>query len=116
MTDDVRERLRHILEEIAHARLWTGEHNLQAFRNDLKTAYAVIRCLEIIGEAVKNLPHELRRSYPQIPWGAIAGMRDKLIHDYPHVDLQRVYETVQRDLTPLETTVQKMLSDLVVDR
>lgn len=112
MTSEVRDRLRHILEAIDHARQWIGDYDLQAFCNDLKTVYAVVRCLEIIGEAVKHLPTELRRSYPQIPWSAIAGMRDKLIHDYPHVNLQRVYETVQQDLAPLEATVQQILSEL----
>jgi uncharacterized protein with HEPN domain len=62
----------------------------------------VIRNLEVIGEATKNLSAELRASNPEVPWRQIAGMRDVLIHDYLKVNLARVWRTVVSDLPPLQ--------------
>ncbi|MCS6920108.1 MAG: DUF86 domain-containing protein [Fimbriimonadales bacterium] len=109
---DAQSRLQHILREIRNARDFVGDLDFEAFRQDLKTTYAVIRCFEIIGEAVKKLPRTLRKAYSQIPWVKVAGMRDKLIHDYEYVDLQRVYDTALRELPVLEQVVMQMLQDL----
>ena len=62
----------------------------EEFVKDTKTVYAVIRAIEIIGEAVKNIPEDVRNKYPEIPWRAMAGMRDKVIHAYFGVKLERV--------------------------
>lgn len=69
----------------------------------------VVRNLEVIGEATKNLSTELREANPAIPWRQIAGMRDVLIHDYLKVNLSRVWLTVTTDLPELRTTVTKLL-------
>ena len=69
----------------------------------------VIRNLEVIGEATKNLSEELRASNPSIPWRQIAGMRDVLIHDYLKVNLSRVWRTVESDLPPLDAAVKRLL-------
>ncbi len=74
--------------------------------------YAVRLALEIIGEAVKKIPRTARERYPQVPWREVAGMRDKLAHEYFGVNLQRVWQTVQDDLPILEITVGQMLADL----
>ena len=70
----------------------------------------VVRNLEVIGEATKNLSTELREANPAIPWRQIAGMRDVLIHDYLKVNLSRVWLTVYTDLPDLRTTVTRLLN------
>jgi uncharacterized protein with HEPN domain len=84
-----------------------------AFVADDKTTFAVIRGLEIIGEATKMIPDSLRQTYPIVPWKAMAGMRDKLIHHYFGVDLQVVWETAVNDLPPLLPQIKQILADLL---
>jgi uncharacterized protein with HEPN domain len=77
-----------------------------------RTHYAVIRALEIVGEATKNIPIEIRDRYPTVPWRLMAGMRDKLIHDYISADLNKVFETVLTDLPVIKTAIAQVLVDL----
>ena len=70
----------------------------------------VVRNLEVIGEATKNLSNELREANPSIPWRQIAGMRDALIHDYLTLNLSRIWLTVSTDLPDLRTTVTRLLN------
>ena len=72
---------------------------------------AIIRKLEIIGEAVKQISDATRQRRPEIPWKQIAGMRDRLTHAYFGVDLGLVWRVVERDLQPLETAVEALLAD-----
>lgn len=80
------------------------------FQEDEKTIFAVIRALEIVGEATKCLPDTLRSAYPQIPWKAMAGMRDKLIHQYTGVDLHVVWKTATEDIPALLPQIQHIYS------
>jgi len=75
-------------------------------------ALAFERVMEVLGEAVKRLPAELRQKHPQVPWRLVAGMRDKISHGYDAVDYQTLWETVQRDVPVLLTTVEQMLHDI----
>lgn len=70
---------------------------------------AIIRQLEIIGEATKRLSQDLRRQHPDIPWRRIAGLRDVLIHDYMGVDVIAVWQVTQNDIPPLKTAIQTIL-------
>lgn len=84
----------------------------EEFAQDEKTIFAVIRAIEIIGEAVKNIPDDIRREYPAIPWRGMAGMRDKVVHGYFGVNLKVVWETVQERIPEVKPLFEKMLKDL----
>jgi uncharacterized protein with HEPN domain len=81
----------------------------EQFAVDDKTVFAVLRALEVIGEAARNIPSALRDEQPQIQWREIAGMRDKLIHQYFGVDLKVVWKTLGEDLPPLRAAVVALL-------
>ncbi len=81
------------------------------FEADDKTVYAVIRALEVIGEATKNIPRSEQQKYPRVPWRRMAAMRDKLIHGYFGVNLRRVFDTVREELPPIRDAVESILSD-----
>jgi uncharacterized protein with HEPN domain len=84
----------------------------EEFIQDDKTAFAVVRALEIIGEAVKNIPDDIRKNYPEIPWKDMAGMRDKVIHEYFGVKLSIVWIAVKEEIPPLKPIFEKILRDL----
>jgi len=84
----------------------------EEFIRDDKTAYAVVRAIEIIGEAVKNIPGNVRNNYPEIPWKDMAGMRNKVIHEYFGVKLNIVWRTVKEEIPPLKPLFEKILKEL----
>src|SRR5437870_4576224 len=86
--------------------------NASTFAADEKTVYAVVRALEIIGEAAKSIPTAVRRAYPAITWRAMAGMRDKLTHEYFGVNRQVVWRTVQDDLPGLRSKLRPIIVEL----
>jgi uncharacterized protein with HEPN domain len=104
--------LRDILDAADKAEQFAREMDLAQFVADEKTHFAVIRALEIIGEATKNVPLHVRKRYPEVPWREMAGIRDKLIHDYFGVDLRVVWKAVQEDLPPLRAQMARVVADL----
>ena len=81
------------------------------FTKDDKTVFAVVRGLEIIGEAAKNIPSDVREKYAIIPWREMAGMRDKLTHNYFGVNLLVVWKTATQDIPALVPLVRQILLD-----
>jgi uncharacterized protein with HEPN domain len=73
---------------------------------------AVVRCLEIIGEAVKNVPEQIRLQYPEVPWRKMAGMRDKVIHFYVGVDYKIVWQVATKDLPALKSSLNQIFSKI----
>ncbi|WP_456370593.1 HepT-like ribonuclease domain-containing protein [Thermodesulfatator atlanticus] len=102
--------LRHILQECEFLIENSQEIEYDKFLNDPVLMRAFVRSLEVIGEAVKNLPEEFRKKHSAIPWKEIAGMRDKLIHEYFGVDYEVVWETVKRDIPVLRVQVEEILA------
>ena len=82
------------------------------FAQDSKTVFAVVRAIEIIGEAVKNMPKDIREKHPEVPWKGMAGMRDKVIHGYFGVDMKVVWDTVKKRIPEVKPLFEKILRDL----
>lgn len=101
--------LEHVLESFSRILDYMDNVNFDAFLNDEEKQDAVIRKIEVAGEAVKRLSPAFKESNPDIPWRAIAGMRDKLIHDYFNVDLETVWETAMKDVPELLTKLSSLL-------
>ncbi len=100
------------LQSIEEIEAFTEDMDFEDFVSDRKTVNAVIRSLEVMGEAVKNLPPEIRDKYREVPWRYIAGMRDKLIHEYHGVDLEIVWEVIVEEIPPLKPHFEKILKEL----
>ncbi len=101
--------LQDIIEAIAKAESFVDGMALDDFKKDDKTLYAVIRALEVIGEAVKKVPSTVRHKHKNIPWKEMAGMRDKLIHEYFGVKPNVVWHTVKRDLPQVKPLLEAVL-------
>jgi len=91
MLRDITVYLTDILTNMTEARNFIGSMSYDEFMADRKTSYAVIQCLEIIGEATKKVPEEIRALRPTVPWKLMAGMRDKCIHAYFGIKLKTVW-------------------------
>ena len=86
--------------------------NFDQFANDRKTVDAVVRNLEIIGEATKRIPKRIRNKYPEIDWKAIIGMRNIIVHEYFGVRLEIVWKTIKERLPELKNKIEKILKEV----
>lgn len=112
MKRDVSIYLKDILENMERAENFVKDAGYDEFVKDEKMHYAVIRCIEIIGEAAKHMPKNMKEKYPSIPWKDIAGMRDKVIHFYFGVNLESVWETVKEDIPKIKPLFKKVFEEL----
>jgi uncharacterized protein with HEPN domain len=107
--------LRDILDAASKARDFVAGMTREEFEADDKTVFAVVRALEIVGEASKNVSAEIQDRAPEVPWRAMAGMRDKLIHAYAGVNLAVVWRTVHEELPNATEHIDRVLTELDAD-
>ena len=100
-----------ILDAMDKAEILLADVTYDQFAGDFRIHYAVVRALEIIGEATKRLPSSLRDEYPAIPWKGMAGMRDRIIHGYDMVDYEIVWNTVKQVIPHVRPLLQQIMVD-----
>jgi len=99
-----------ILDAMEKAEILLTDVTYEQFAGDFRIHFAVVRALEIVGEATKRLPSSLRDQYPAVPWKEMAGMRDRIIHGYDTIDLQIVWNTVKQDIPHIRPLLQQILA------
>jgi len=104
--------LKHILEATSNIEKFVEGLTKEGFFENVEKQYAVLRGLEIIGEATKNLSRDLKAKYRGIPWREVAGMRDKLIHQYFGVNLELVWVTIKDKLPEFKKQILKILKEI----
>jgi uncharacterized protein with HEPN domain len=104
--------LQDILQECKNVKLFTKDITYEEFTDNLEKVYAVAKAFENIGEAVKQLPKELTKKYPHIPWSEVAKMRDVLTHHYFGVDDKVLWDTLSDDFNEFEDVIKEILQSL----
>ena len=112
MTRDMRLYIQDILESIEAIEEYVQSTTEEQFYRNRQVQDAVLRRLEIIGEAVKNLDEDFRNRYPEIPWKKVAGLRDVLIHEYFGVSLKRVWWVIKIDLVDLKLQISRIWEEI----
>jgi len=102
-------RLRHMVETAREAVAMIEDKEMADLRSERMLELSLIRLIEVFGEAAARVTHEGQAKYPSIPWHQIVGMRNRLIHGYDQVDLHILWDTIEIDLPPLITELEKIL-------
>lgn len=109
---DIPQLLEDMLDCVLAIQQYTSGLSENAFKMNRMAQDAVIRRFEILGEAATQVPQDYRQQHPEIPWGFMAGMRNRLIHGYFLVDLDVVWRTIQNDIPLLEAPLRQLLQQL----
>lgn len=104
-----REYLADIQDSLKQIEQYVHEYTFEQFVADRKTQDAVVRNLEIMGEAAKHISGSLRKRHPEVPWKSLAGVRDRIVHNYFGINYEIIWQIVTQELTQLETNLQKIL-------
>ena len=99
-----------ILTSISRIEDYAKDFSLDTFAKDQKTIDAVVRNLEIIGEAARNIPEDYKEEHSHLPWGEMMSMRNKVIHEYFGVDINILWQTIQEDLPKLKDQLNDLIS------
>jgi len=103
--------LNDILDAVNDIKSFINGQTYETFIKDNMRRNAVVRSLEVIGEATKNLPEEVREKYPEIPWKRMAGMRDKLIHGYFGVDYESIWSLITERVSSIEEPIKRIIRE-----
>jgi uncharacterized protein with HEPN domain len=112
---DPKERLRDMLEAIEHIERYASRGR-EAFDRDELIQNWIVRHLQIVGEAARAMPQEVRERAPNIPWSKIIGMRHILVHDYFRIDTEIVWDVLEQDLPRLKQSLQALLNELETEK
>lgn len=115
MKRDYKLFLNDIIRAMESIELFVEDMSAEELAQDDKTASAVIRKFEIIGEATKHIPERIKENHPEIPWKSMAGMRDRLIHAYFGIDYELVWDAIEIELTNLKSKLRAILAELEND-
>jgi uncharacterized protein with HEPN domain len=111
MSDEFLDYIEDIVDAMHKAEFAIAGVDYRQFAADFMINFVVARALEIVGEATKRLPLELREAYPDIPWRNMAGMRDRIIHGYDNLDFRIMWDVVTQDIPQLKPQLQQILAD-----
>lgn len=105
-------RLRHMLESAREVVAFAHGRSRDDLDHDRMLALALVKCIEITGEAATRVSEQMRADHPTVPWADIVAMRHRLIHGYFDIDMDRVWDTVTNDLPPLITELEKIVASV----
>lgn len=111
MSNEFLDYIEDMLDAMEKAEILVAGVTYEQFESDFRIHFAVVRALEIIGEATKRLPMDIREQYPAIPWKGMAGMRDRIIHGYDVVDMQIVWDVVKQEIPRIKPQIKRILKD-----
>jgi uncharacterized protein with HEPN domain len=109
---DSRDFLEDILRYMRYAENFVEGYSFEEFAEDEKTIIALVKCIEVVGEASKRIPEDVRSKYPTIPWRDMTGIRDRLVHGYFSVDMSIIWKTATEEFPEIKPQIEAILKDI----